>query len=217
MSSAKCMQCGLVNWADVKVCKRCQSPIGVSNAYASVPDNVINFTPVSQTFDDMSGPSFSSYVSYDQSNTGMELASRGARLAAAIIDGLCVLPVFFIIFTMAFAGAQMGEEAAAGMGGGMLLLLILYIAAFAIIQLYLLCSHGQTIGKKALKIRIVKVDTGQNGGFVTNVLLRGIVPNLIGGIPLVGPVFTLVDYLFIFKDDKRCIHDLIAGSTVIKC
>ena len=38
----------------------------------------------------------------------------------------------------------------------------------------LLSRDGQTLGKKALGIRIVKRDTGHNGGFVTNVLLRAV-------------------------------------------
>ena len=60
-------------------------------------------------------------------------------------------------------------------------------------------------------IRIVKVDTGENGGFVTNVLVRTILNGLIGIIPLYG----LIDILFIFRGDKRCIHDLIAGTKVV--
>jgi hypothetical protein len=46
--------------------------------------------------------------------------------------------------------------------------------------------------------------------------MRSILPGLIGGIPGVGPIFRIVDILFIFREDQRCIHDLMAGTTVIK-
>ena len=75
----------------------------------------------------------------------------------------------------------------------------------------LLTKDGQTLGKHVLGIRIVKRDTGENGGFVRNVLLRFIFNRLLGIIPLYG----LVDILFIFRGDRRCIHDMIAGTQVV--
>ena len=58
------------------------------------------------------------------------------------------------------------------------------------------------MGKKALGSRIVKMNTGENGGFVRNVLLRLIANGLIGNKPFYG----LVDILFIFRSDRRCIQ-----------
>jgi len=47
----------------------------------------------------------------------------------------------------------------------------------------------------------------------TNVLLRSWVNGLIG---LVVPFYGLVDILFIFGSERRCLHDLIAGTVVVK-
>ena len=91
---------------------------------------------------------------------------------------------------------------------------VFIIFAFLVVFIYqmvLLTKEGQTVGKKPLGIRIVKMDTGQNGGFVPNVLLRLIVNGLTGVIPFYG----LVDILVIFRGDCRCIHDLIAGTQVV--
>lgn len=41
------------------------------------------------------------------------------------------------------------------------------------------------------------------------------VPAVISAIPLAGAAFGLVDILFIFRADRRCIHDLIAGTHVV--
>ena len=69
-------------------------------------------------------------------------------------------------------------------------------------QMVLLTKDGQTFGKKALRIHVVKMNTGENGGFVPNVLLRLIANGLIGIIAFYG----LVDILFIFGSGRRCIH-----------
>ena len=35
-------------------------------------------------------------------------------------------------------------------------------------------------------------------------------------IPLVGQYLILIDSLFVLRKDKRCIHDFIAGTRVVK-
>ena len=208
MSSLKCSQCGLVNWADATTCKRCHTALDGAG-HAGV------FTPAHKPLDDMSYPSFSSYQP-PQDNAIMQLAGRGARLAAVMVDGLCVTPLIVIAFASGILASQSGGRSDAGMGTIFLLVVVLYILGLALVQLYLLSAHGQTLGKKAMKIRIVKLRTGENGGFLTNIILRGLVPGLAGNVPLLGPLFSLVNVLFIFREDKRCIHDLIAGTCVIK-
>lgn len=140
-----------------------------------------------------------------------ELADRGMRLLAAIIDSIVVYvpAIGFVVL-----GVAMGKEAPViavlGVAAG-----ALYALGIVIAQIVMLCQRGQTIGKRVLGIRIVKVDTGQNGGGVTNVILRSLVPGLIGWIPYIGPVFGLINICFIFAQDRRCIHDHIAGTVVV--
>ncbi|MDI1320343.1 MAG: RDD family protein [bacterium] len=90
------------------------------------------------------------------------------------------------------------------------------ILALVIIQIYLLVTRGQTLGKKFLGIKIVTYPDESNPGFVKVWLLRAFVNGIIGAIPMIGGIYTLVDLCFIFRDDKRCIHDLIAGTQVVK-
>jgi uncharacterized RDD family membrane protein YckC len=79
----------------------------------------------------------------------------------------------------------------------------------------LLSKRGQTIGKRWMAIKIVKLD-GSAPGFVHAVLLRGFVNGLIGAVPYLGFVYTLVDLLMICRDDRRCLHDMIASTRVVK-
>ena len=88
----------------------------------------------------------------------------------------------------------------------------LITVAAGILQIVLLSKDGQTIGKKVLHIKIVDIKTKKNGGFVTNVLMRSIVNSLLGIIPF----YHIVDILFIFREDRRCIHDFIAGTEVVE-
>ena len=83
-------------------------------------------------------------------------------------------------------------------------------------QWYLLSTQGQTIGKQLMKIRIVRFEDNGTAGFVKAVLLRGFVNGLIGAIPLLGFIYSLVDICFIFREDRRCIHDMIGGTHVIQ-
>ena len=121
-----------------------------------------------------------------QVNPNFGLAGRGDRFLAAIVDGVIYLVPYILIF--AFDPVI----------GGLLLL------AVFVYQIVLLTKDGQTVGKKAWGIRIVRMQTGANGGFVTNALLRLI------------PLYGLVDILFIFRSDRRCIHDMIAGTQVVE-
>ena len=137
------------------------------------------------------------------------------RLLAQLIDGLIgcisILPGVALMLLGGGFKHSAGPLAFAGMG-----LIGLAVLALVIIQIYLLSTRGQTIGKKLLDVRIVRFEDNTNPGFVKAFLLRAFVNGLIGAIPLIGGVYTLVDICFIFRDDRRCIHDLIAGTQVVK-
>jgi len=84
-----------------------------------------------------------------------ELAGRGARLGAAIIDGLLIGVAFWAIALLTpwspFAAARSG-----GAGSKFVINGVLGIGMFALIQSYLLAKRGQTLGKLMLDIRITR-------------------------------------------------------------
>ncbi len=143
------------------------------------------------------------------------LASRWARLGASIIDSvimmLFVMPVMF--FTGGFEGIMAGVQPSFvymfGMG-------ILSFVVFFVINYRFLIANGQTIGKKVLDIKIVDLN-GNVPAFQPQLLIRYAVYVLPGQIPVVGTLFSLVNVLFIFGKEKRCIHDLAAKTKVVKC
>jgi uncharacterized RDD family membrane protein YckC/tetratricopeptide (TPR) repeat protein len=140
---------------------------------------------------------------------GPPLASRRWRLAAVVIDVLAIVLVFLPGWLIAYSAqtVQVGQVCATAIIAGWLIL--------ACVQIYFLFTKGQTIGKKLVGVRIVKLD-GRNPGFVGAVLLRTCVPLLISVIPVWGQVFFLVNILYIFGNRRRCLHDRLAGTIVVK-
>jgi len=143
------------------------------------------------------------------------LAERGSRLAAVMLDGLVSLPaVLLIVIPLAMMRGAGSDGKPGPIGVVAMAVAALYFVAFAIYQLYLLSTRGQTLGKRWMKIKIIKLD-GSNPGFVGAVLLRAIVNGIISAVPYLGGIYGLVDILFIFREDRRCIHDMIAGTRVV--
>ena len=143
----------------------------------------------------------------------LRLGGRGERLAAAIIDGLILL---FVLVPLMFAGGyfsgiMQGQQPGFGT---QLLWSLLSFALFIAIQGFPLAKTGQTWGKKLLKLKIVDL-AGAKPDFVRLVGMRYGSTQLISLVPIIGGIYVLVDVLFIFRDDRRCIHDLIAGTRVV--
>jgi uncharacterized RDD family membrane protein YckC len=80
---------------------------------------------------------------------------------------------------------------------------------------YYLKVGGQTIGKKIVGIRIADLNNNIPG-FAKVLGLRYLPIQAAALIPIVGFLYPLVDVLFIFFPDRRCLHDLIAGTKVVK-
>lgn len=151
------------------------------------------------------------------SSNGLELASRWLRLGAHLLDGLigclCLAPGFVMLVS---AGVFSGQNhASTALLAGGFVILGSAILLLVVIQIYLLTTRGQTMGKKIVGIKIVNFDNDANPGFVKAVLLRILVNGLIGAVPFLGVLYSLVDILFIFGDSRRCLHDLIAGTKVV--
>lgn len=165
-------------------------------------DNNVYNTPQSQLVDQVD-------------DSEKPLASRWARLGASIIDSIImmfvVVPVMY--FTGGFDGMMEGREPGFvymfGMG-------ILSLVAYLVINYRFLVTNGQTIGKKVLEIKIVDLN-GNLPVFQPQLLIRYAVYLLPGQIPFVGQLFSLINVLFIFSAEKRCIHDLVAKTKVVKC
>jgi len=136
-----------------------------------------------------------------------ELAGRGTRLAAVFLDGLFLgLAMVPLFVAMALAGGaksvnefETGVLVAIGLG----VLLILGLIAWNCV---LLSRNGQTVAKMLLGIRVVRRD-GSHCGLARIFFARYLPVSVLGAIPIVGGLVSLVDAMLIFRDDRRCLHD----------
>jgi uncharacterized RDD family membrane protein YckC len=148
---------------------------------------------------------------------GLQPASRGTRLGAFLLDVLTGIigigiPIGIAIFFMVQMENSGSQDVPAGAIAGFVLAGLAFLG-LTVWNIVLLSTRGQTLGKKWLGIRIVTFPDGQKPGFVKGFLLRSFVNGLIGQFV---PFYGLVDVCFIFREDNRCVHDLLADTTVIE-
>jgi uncharacterized RDD family membrane protein YckC len=139
------------------------------------------------------------------------LATRGQRFRGFLVDlfvnlliGVAIM--FPTIQSLGFEQAMLDLQARH----------YNYISFLIFIALngYLLHAHGQTLGKRVVGTRIVRTD-GARAGLPRILGLRILAPALLGAVPYAGAVFGLANILFIFREDRRCLHDHIAGTVVV--
>ncbi len=139
----------------------------------------------------------------------LSLATLSRRMAARILDDMIFWGTWFIglIIVLSVAGEGRREK----IDSFLVFFFALGAAAFIGLILYdaiMLSVRGQTLGKMALRIKVVRPDgspisAGQAWG---RALMRGVMIHILG----------LVNYIPAFATKQRtCIHDLVANTRVV--
>ena len=162
-----------------------------------------------------------------ETGTGLVEAGRGERFLATLIDGLVptvvILAILVVVAIPAYENYRQQQVPGieppplgsghhvtatwAWLGGFALLGYFIY----SVVLVYL---YGQTFGKRAMSIRVVRTD-GARVAFSRFIFLRWLPIAMIGSIPFVGWIASLLDPLLIFRESRRCLHDDIAGTRVV--
>lgn len=152
------------------------------------------------------------------SESGPALAPLGSRFSGAFIDGFLTLPAaagaYFVAFELGKSGALGQNFFVLQLVGGLIGLCI-GLLWYLILNGYLLAKRGQTIGKLVAKTRIVDAETNQLIPLGPLVLKRFVSFQFIALIPVVGMIIGLINILMIFRENRKCLHDDLAGSKVI--
>ncbi len=163
-------------------------------------------------------PPRSNVQSLDLDSSAIELADRGTRLGASLLDGLITgLPTFGLAMALLFAFGYGFLEPLPLRTHVVFVLgaLVIGAAVHLAINGYLLLKHGQTVGKRICGIRIVRAD-GSHPSLWDSFGKRHLPVMIASQIPFIGGLVSLVDACFIFREDRRCLHDLIAGTRVVR-
>jgi uncharacterized RDD family membrane protein YckC len=142
-------------------------------------------------------------------------AERGTRLAAAILDGVFFGGMVYapIMIGFTFAGIAGGGRNLT-MNGAMAAGLAIGLVGFTIwcwLTVTFVLRNGQSIAKKLLNIKVVRSD-GSPITLGRLFFLRNVVNTALSMIPFYG----FVDVLFIFGEQRQCLHDKIADTIVVK-
>jgi uncharacterized RDD family membrane protein YckC len=150
-------------------------------------------------------------------------ADRATRLGAAILDSfvfmLMVYTPLFVggVFAGLTANVAAPEQAAAAADNVNLAIGIAGVftigglVAWLAITIVLMRRNGQSIGKKATGIKVVRSD-GSPVSLSRLIWLRNVLNWVISIVPLYG----LIDALFIFGESRQCLHDKLADTVVVK-
>ena len=166
----------------------------------------------------------------DQANhgaagAGSELAGRWRRLAATLIDAVLV-PCLTLVLVMIAGVLEDAEDYADAMW--VLWVFLLAVASYLLLNGYTLWRRGQTLGKWLTGIAIVRADVaGRASEDVRADAARVPLWKLVCIRALFFPLLFLVavpwvtllpllDQLLIFRRNRRCLHDLLAGTIVVR-
>ena len=157
------------------------------------------------------------------------LATRTRRFLATIID-MCLVPILTLFLVMVFGLVEDAEDYAQG-NRMFLNILATAILGYLVLNGFLLWNRGQTIGKLLLGIAIVSsvdLDNIEPASFWNLILIRAIffpllfllvmpfLPAIL--FPDIGWLFVipLIDQLPILGKNRRCVHDYISRTRVIR-
>lgn len=142
-----------------------------------------------------------------------ELATRGKRFVAAMVDGLIAFGVIWLLsLVLSF---DLWNQEGRSLWSPRPVDSVIGFGSFLLLQGYLLIKRGQTIGKLIFKIRIVRPD-GSAASIGRIIGLRYALASLLGIVPALGQIYAIVDCLFIFHSSRRCLHDRIADTIVVQ-
>lgn len=175
-------------------------------------------TAVDPTPNPYAAPSASSQLEA-MSYAGTILATRGERFAGSLIDTFILLPIAFpLAFGVGMVAAMSGADTGSPLGRVTMSLVggVISVVVFMGINGYLLANRGQTVGKMIMKTMIVSDATDQKLPLGRLLVLRYLPIWILSSLPYVGFLVSIANALAIFRENRKCLHDDIAGTKVIK-
>lgn len=150
----------------------------------------------------------------EQAPTERVLATRASRFWASLLDSLIGIVVLVIVAapTDLVGKIQSGELTLVDQA----IFAVATFVGYLLIQGYPLAKRGQSLGKIAMSVQIVSIDDGRILPFWKLIGLRVLPLTLASQIPILGNLVGIVDALFIFREDRRCVHDYIASTKVVQ-
>ena len=152
---------------------------------------------------------------------GAYLAGRFRRLVATLID-MILVPSLTLVLVMISGVVEDAEDYTDNWW--ILWVFVLAVVSYLLLNGYGLWQRGQTLGKMLLGIAIVPATGSENGSYSSTpaplwklICLRALFFPLLF-VVIVPPLAALpiIDQLLIFGKRRRCLHDLVSGTLVVR-
>ena len=150
-------------------------------------------------------------------NDSVSSELRVQRLAATGLDWSLITVVTLLVILA--TGVLEHAEDYTNIQQSMVNAALCGMPAYLILNGWLLWTRGQTAGKAAMSLMIVDHQTGNRASFRKLLFVRALIPVVVIAVGLVFSLLwllVLVDFVFIFRKDQRCLHDWVAGTRVVK-
>jgi uncharacterized RDD family membrane protein YckC len=157
-------------------------------------------------------------------DTPFEKATRLSRLGAVILDGLIfTIPLIpsYVAAISVMARTRMNAYnyvaawSAMASAGILFYVALLIDLALIVVTTVLVYRNAQTIGKKLVGIKVARTD-GSRASLARIFWLRYLINSLLTAVPFFGTFYFLIDSLLISGEQRRCCHDYIADTIVIR-
>ena len=155
------------------------------------------------------------------------LAGRGRRLTATLIDMLLVpsLTIFLVMVAGVVEDAEDYRDR-----WWILSVFLLAVLSYLLLNGYTLWRSGQTLGKKVMGIAMLSVAKANSAADANKgrdsqtpaplwklICIRALFfPLLLATVVPWVAALPIIDQLFIFRKQRRCLHDLAAGTVVVR-
>ena len=154
-----------------------------------------------------------------------ELSGWWRRAGAQVIDGIVVLVGAFAMLAVVGAiagGGFLVDDAAGWVGvivGGLIWGLFAVVAALLYAPLMMAKTNGQTLGRMATGIRVVRangkpIDFGY--AVLREVVVKWLLFNVVGGSVTFGLAWLIDDLWPLWDEENRALHDMVVDSRVIR-
>jgi uncharacterized RDD family membrane protein YckC len=148
-------------------------------------------------------------------------ASYGRRVVATLIDTVIIGLLAAALFGLGFSTVNVFPDTGAGFSGFVVTMFLAVVAGAVVALLYapvvMARTNGQTLGKLAMGIRVVRAD-GKRVDFLWAALREAVVKGLLLGVAaaITGGIAYLVDVLWPLADKRdRALHDFVVDSRVV--
>jgi uncharacterized RDD family membrane protein YckC len=152
---------------------------------------------------------------------GLLPAGRLRRLVATLIDAILV-PALTLVLVMITGVVEDAEDYVDYWW--IVWVLVLAIVSYLLLNGYGLWRSGQTLGKRMMGVAIVPAAASSDGRYGRApaplwklICVRALFFPLLflSMVPWIAAL-PLVDQLLIFRKNRRCLHDLVCGTVVVR-